>query len=77
MKLLFDQGTPAPSRRHLPQHLVDTLAEKGWLGKGNGELIDLADAEAYDRCCRRAISQLRRRWLDGRQLSRLQPRVLC
>ena len=48
MKLLFDQGTPAPLRHHLPQHLVDTLAEKGWSGKGNGELLDLADAEAYD-----------------------------
>ena len=48
MKLLFDQGTPAPSRRHLPQHLVDTLAEKGWSGKENGELLDLATAEAYD-----------------------------
>ena len=48
MKLLFDQGTPAPLRRHLPQHLVDMLAEKGWSVKGNGELLDLADAEAYD-----------------------------
>ena len=47
MKLLFDQGTPAPLRRKLPQHSVDTLAEKGWSDKGNGELLDLAESEGY------------------------------
>ena len=48
MKLLFDQGTPAPLRGHLPAHSVDTLAEKGWLNKGNGELLDLAERERYE-----------------------------
>ena len=48
MKLLFDQGTPAPLRRHLPGHSVDTLAEKGWSEKGNGELLDLAEREGYE-----------------------------
>ena len=48
MKLLFDQGTPAPLRRHLPGHSVNTLAEKGWSEKGNGELLDLAEQEGYD-----------------------------
>ena len=48
MKLLFDQGTPAPLRRHLHGHSVDTLAEKGWSEKGNGELLDLAEREGYD-----------------------------
>ena len=43
MKLLFDQGTPAPLRRHLPGHSVDTLAEKG-----NGELLDLAERDGYE-----------------------------
>ena len=47
MKLLFDQGTPAPLRKHLPGHSVDTLAEKGWSDKGNGELLDLAEHEGY------------------------------
>lgn len=47
MKLLFDQGTPAPLRNHLPTHSVDTLAEKGWSDKGNGELLDLAEQEKY------------------------------
>ena len=48
MKLLFDQGTPAPLRNHLPAHTVDTLAEKGWSEKDNGELLDLAEREGYE-----------------------------
>ena len=47
MKLLFDQGTPAPLRRHLPGHSVDTLAQKGWSEKSNGDLLDLAEREGY------------------------------
>ena len=47
MKLLFDQGTPAPLRNHLPEHSADTLAEKGWSEKDNGELLDLAEREGY------------------------------
>ena len=45
LKLLFDQGTPAPLRDYLPTHSVDTLAEKGWSDKDNGELLDLAERE--------------------------------
>ena len=48
MKVLFDQGTPAPLRRHLAQHSVATLAEKGWSDKGNGELLEFAEAEGYE-----------------------------
>ena len=48
MKLLFDQGTPAPLREHLPDHSVDTLAENGWSDKDNGELLDLAEREGYE-----------------------------
>ncbi len=48
MKLLFDQGTPAPLRDYLVVHSVDTLAEKEWSDKGNGELLDLAEREGYD-----------------------------
>ena len=47
MKLLFDQGTPAPLRGHLSEHSVDTLAEKAWSDKGNGELLDAAEREGY------------------------------
>ena len=48
MKLLFDQGTPAPLRRRLPADSVDTLAEKGWSDKDNGELLDVAEQEGYE-----------------------------
>ena len=48
MRLLFDQGTPAPLRNLLPEHSVDTLAEKGWSDKDNGELLDLAEREGYE-----------------------------
>ena len=48
MKLLFDQGTPAPLRGRLPAHSVDTLAEKGWSDKDNGELLDVAEREGYE-----------------------------
>ncbi len=30
MRILFDQGTPAPLRDHLPGHSVETAYEKGW-----------------------------------------------
>ena len=29
MKILFDQGTPVPLRRYLPQHIIDTAYERG------------------------------------------------
>ena len=29
MKILFDQGTPAPLRRYLAGHSVDTAYERG------------------------------------------------
>ena len=48
MKLLFDQGTPAPLRGSLVPHWVDTVAEKGWSDKGNGELLDLAEQQGYE-----------------------------
>ena len=48
MRILFDHGTPRPLRDHLPQHRVDTAAEKGWSQLGNGELLDHAERAEYD-----------------------------
>ena len=48
MKVLFDQGTPLPLRRHLPENSVDTAAEKGWSDVDNGALIDRAEQEGYE-----------------------------
>ena len=47
MKILFDHGTPAPLRHHLPEHSVDRSAEKGWELPENGELIRKAEEEGY------------------------------
>ena len=48
MKILFDHGTPAPLRRHLPEHSVDRSAERGWELLENGELIRRAEEEGYE-----------------------------
>jgi predicted nuclease of predicted toxin-antitoxin system len=47
MKILFDQGTPVPLRRHLSGHLVDTAFERGWSDLENGELLDAAERDGY------------------------------
>ena len=48
MKILFDQGTPVPLRRHLHPHTVDTAAELGWSGLQNGDLLSSAEGKGYD-----------------------------
>lgn len=48
MKILFDQGTPAPRRQHLSGHSVDTVSERDWSALSNGDLIDIAGREGYD-----------------------------
>ena len=45
MRILFDQGTPAPLRDHLPGHSVETAYELGWSALRNGELLAKAEAE--------------------------------
>jgi hypothetical protein len=47
MKILFDQGTPAPLRRHLTGHSVDTAYERGWSNLPNGDLLDAAEKDGY------------------------------
>jgi predicted nuclease of predicted toxin-antitoxin system len=45
VRILFDQGTPAPLRDHLSAHSVETAYEKGWSALRNGELLVNAEAE--------------------------------
>ena len=47
MKVLFDHCTPAPLRRHLAGHLIDTAYELGWETRRNGALLDLAERHGY------------------------------
>ena len=48
MKVLFDQGTPAPLRHHLAEHSVDTAFEMGWSNLRNGELLNRAEEGNYE-----------------------------
>ena len=44
MKILFDQGTPAPLRKHLQGHEVATAHDVGWAELRNGELLAAAES---------------------------------
>ena len=48
MKVLFDQGTPAPLRKTLVNHEVATAHEQGWSQLQNGELIAAAEASGFE-----------------------------
>jgi hypothetical protein len=43
MRILFDQGTPAPLRRALAPHEVSTAFELGWSNLENGDLLRTAE----------------------------------
>jgi hypothetical protein len=45
VRILLDQGTPAPLRHELTGHGVSTAYEKGWAALKNGELLKAAEAE--------------------------------
>ncbi len=47
MRVLFDQGTPAPLRKFLLGHEVTTASELGWSELANGELLRAAE-EKFD-----------------------------
>ena len=47
MKILFDQGTPAPLRHTLAGHTISTVYEMGWAKLENGDLLSAAEA-SYD-----------------------------
>lgn len=48
MRILFDQGTPAPLREALTQHEVATAYERGWSKLKNGELLDAAERDGFE-----------------------------
>lgn len=47
MKLLFDQGTPAPLRKAITSHEVKTARQAGWDQLQNGALLAAAEP-AFD-----------------------------
>jgi hypothetical protein len=48
VRILFDQGTPAPFRASFAHHAVETAHELGWSTLKNGELIGAAEAACFD-----------------------------
>ena len=48
MRILFDQGTPAPLRYHLLGHQVTLAYEQGWSTLENGELLSAAEAAGFE-----------------------------
>ena len=48
MRILFDQGTPAPLRKELKQHSIETAFELGWGQLENGDLIAQAESKGFD-----------------------------
>jgi predicted nuclease of predicted toxin-antitoxin system len=47
MRILFDQGTPAPLRDYLSGHTVQTAFEMGWSNLENGALLAAAE-DSFD-----------------------------
>lgn len=47
MRILFDQGTPVPLRRHLAGHEVETAYERNWSALQNGDLLAAAEAAGF------------------------------
>ena len=48
MRILFDQGTPVPLRKHLVSHQIETAYEQGWGSFQNGELLTQAEANGFE-----------------------------
>ena len=69
MKILFDQGTPVPLRRHPKGHVVDTAFERGWSGLKNGELLDAAERDGYGLLITTDQNLKHQQHLAGRQLA--------
>lgn len=48
MRVLFDQGVPAPLRAYLTSYDVVTAYEKGWSALRNGNLLAVAEEEKFE-----------------------------
>jgi hypothetical protein len=48
MLILFDNGTPAPLRYALKDHIVVEATERGWDQLTNGELIAAAEDAGFE-----------------------------
>lgn len=68
MRILFDQGTPAPLRHALTGHTVSTAYELGWAQLGNGDLLKAAEA-SFDALITTDRNLRQQQNLSGRRLA--------
>src|SRR6266478_1981469 len=68
MKILFDQGTPAPLRNVLTGHRVATAYEMDWAQLRNGELLSAAETQ-FDALITTDQSLRYQQNLSGRRLA--------
>ncbi len=69
MRILFDQGTPVPLRRHTDPHQVETAYERGWATFRNGELLAHAEQQGFDVLVTTDQNLKYQQNLKGRQIS--------
>jgi len=48
VRVLFDQGTPVPLRKHLAAHEIITTFDLGWGTLKNGELLNRAEDAGFE-----------------------------
>ena len=48
MRIIFDHNVPAPLRRFLSGHQVETAKDRGWEGLNNGDLLEEAERDDYE-----------------------------
>ena len=48
MRVIFDQGTPAPLRYQLPGHDIKLAFEQGWATLQNSDLPNAAKAAGFE-----------------------------
>lgn len=69
MRILFDQGVPAPLRRHLTGHEVQTAHERGWSDLSNGDLLKAAEDAGYQLLITTDQNLVYQQNLRGRQIA--------
>jgi uncharacterized protein (DUF2249 family) len=69
VRVLFDQGTPAPLRERLTKHQVTTTRELEWHQLKNGELLGKAEAAGYHAFVTTDQNLKYQQSLPGRQLA--------
>ena len=47
MRILLDECAPRPLKRELGDYEIRTVVEMGWLGKKNGDLLQLMSQESF------------------------------